>query len=131
MKKFYITSVIFALVLAANAQQLPLYSNYFFTPYMYNPAMSGLNGSTEVAIINRRQWTGVQGAPTTSAIAANGNLNEMKFGWSAYAFSDRTDIVSRTGVYGAYAYHLKFSEKNSISLGMSAKAPLAQPSRSS
>ena len=121
MKKQYIL-IIFAFfaVATVKAQQLPLYSNYIFTPYVFNPAMSGMNGVTEIAIINRRQWTGVQGAPNTTAIMANGDLAEQKFGWSAYAYNDKTDIVSRSAIYGSYAYHIKFSEKNSISLGLSA-----------
>lgn len=121
MKKLYILPflvLVFTAIL--NAQQLPLYSNYFFTPYMFNPAMSGYSGTTEVALSHRRQWTGVQGAPNTSALAINGNLNEMKFGWSVYAFNDKTDIVSRSAIYGSYAYHVRFSEKNSVSMGLSA-----------
>jgi type IX secretion system PorP/SprF family membrane protein len=121
MKKLYILPFL-VLVFAGtlNAQQLPLYSNYFFTPFMFNPAMSGLTGSTEISLIHRQQWSGVQGAPTTSAITLNGDLNEMKFGYSVYAFNDQTDIVSRTGAYGSYAYHVRFAEKNSVSFGLSA-----------
>ncbi len=121
MKKQYILIILaFFAVATGKAQQLPLYSNYFFTPYIYNPAMSGQSGTTEIALVNRRQWTGVQGAPNTSAIAASGDLNDMKFGWSAYAYTDQTDIVSRSAIYGSYAYHIKFSDKNSVSLGLSA-----------
>jgi len=120
MKKIIATLSLVVFIASAQAQQLPLYSNYFFTPYFFNPAMSGLNGQTEVALINRKQWTGVQGAPNTNAIGANGNLADYKFGWSAYAFNDRTDIVNRTGVYGSYAYHIRFSETNTISLGLGA-----------
>jgi type IX secretion system PorP/SprF family membrane protein len=121
MKKQYILIILaFFAVATSKAQQLPLYSNYIFTPYVFNPAMSGLNGVTEVAVVNRRQWTGVQGAPITTAIMANGDLADQKFGWSAYAYNDQTDIVSRSAIYGSYAYHVKFSEKNSISLGLSA-----------
>jgi type IX secretion system PorP/SprF family membrane protein len=82
--------------------------------------MSGYSGVTEVALIHKRQWTGVQGAPTTSALAINGDLSDMKFGWSVYAYNDQTDIVSRSAIYGSYAYHVRFSEKNLISFGLSA-----------
>lgn len=119
-KQYFLIILAFFAMATVKAQQLPLYSNYIFTPYVFNPAMSGLNGVTEIAVINKRQWTGVQGAPNTSAIMANGDLSEQKFGWSAYAYNDQTDIVSRSAIYGSYAYHIKFSEKNSVSLGLSA-----------
>ncbi len=121
MKKQYIILVlaVFAFTFS-KAQQLPLYSNYFFTPYIFNPAMSGAQGVTEIAILNKSQWSDMQGSPSTSAIAANGDLKDMKFGWSVYAYNDKTDIISRSAIYGSYAYHVKFSEKNSLSLGISA-----------
>lgn len=102
------------------AQQLPLYSNYFFTPYVYNPSQSGTDGTTELTILHRRQWTDVQGSPETSALAINGSLNEQKIGWSVYAFSDVTDIISRNGIYGNYAYRLKLADNTTLSFGLGA-----------
>ncbi len=122
MKKRYIITAL--LVLAGfskiSAQQLPLYSNYYFTPFIYNPSQSGTSGSTELNLLHRRQWTDVQGSPETSALAINGSLNEQKVGWSLYAFRDVTDIVSRTGIYGNYAYHLKLADKTTLSFGLGA-----------
>ena len=120
MRKLYKLLAVILIATSANAQQLPLYSTYFFTPYIFNPAMSGYNGVTEIVAMHKRQWTGVQGAPNTSALAINGDLNEMKFGWSVYGYNDQTDIVNRTAFYGSYAYHLRFTEKNSLSFGLSA-----------
>ena len=102
----------------ATAQQIPLYSNYFFTPYIYNPAMSGSTGVTEATFLHRRQWTGIQGSPETSALAVNGSLNEEKVGWSIYGVSDRTDILSSLGIYGNYAYHVQLSDDISLSGGI-------------
>ena len=104
----------------AKAQQLPLISNYLNTAYLFNPAFSGIDGKTEITVLNRRQWTDVQGSPETQFMSFNGNQNDLKFGYSGYAFNDVTDIVSRSGFYGSYAWHVKFSDENSLSLGMGA-----------
>jgi type IX secretion system PorP/SprF family membrane protein len=112
-----------ALVLGAlsiQAQQLPLYSNYFFTPYFFNPAMSGASGVTEATVIHRRQWVNMPGSPETSAFGINGALNNESVGWSVYGFTDKTDIVQRSGIYGSYAYNVKFTERNSLAFGLSA-----------
>lgn len=106
--------------LSAYAQQIPLYSNYFFTPYVYNPAMSGTSGVTEATLLHRRQWTGIQGSPETSALALNGSLNDERVGWSVYGFSDQTDILSRLGIYGNYAYHVQLSDDAKLSFGLGA-----------
>jgi type IX secretion system PorP/SprF family membrane protein len=120
MKKLLIIAAFSCLTLAGYAQQIPLYSNYFFTPYIYNPAMSGSEGVTSLTFLHRRQWSDVQGAPETSALGLNGSLNEQKVGWSVYAFSDVTDIVRRMGAYGNYAYNLRLSDNATLSFGLGA-----------
>lgn len=106
--------------LGAYAQQIPLYSNYFFTPFIYNPAYSGSKGVTEATILHRRQWTGLQGSPETSALALQGALKNYNFGYSLYGYVDQTDILQRTGIYGNYAYHLQLSDDATLSFGIGA-----------
>jgi type IX secretion system PorP/SprF family membrane protein len=121
MKK--ISIIAGALVLASlsvEAQQLPLYSNYFFTPYFFNPAMSGASGVTEASVIHRRQWVNMPGSPETSAFGVNGALNNESVGWSVYGFTDKTDITQRSGIYGSYSYNVKFTERNRLAFGLSA-----------
>ena len=120
MKRVILTAALVFGGWAAQAQQLPLISNYLNTAYLYNPAFSGIDGKTEISILNRRQWTDIQGAPETQFMAFNGNRDDLKFGYSGYAFNDVTDIVSRSGFYGSYAWHVKFTDQNSLSLGLGA-----------
>ena len=120
MKKFVILSTIVLGSWTVKAQQLPLISNYLNTAYLFNPAYSGIEGKTEISILNRRQWTDIQGSPETQFMAFNGNRDDLKFGYSGYAFNDQTDIVARSGFYGSYAWHVKFTESNSLSLGLGA-----------
>lgn len=120
MKKSLLLAALLFGSWAANAQQLPLVSNYLNTAYLFNPAFSGIEGKTEITVLNRRQWTNIEGAPETQFMAFNGNQNDLKFGYSGYAFNDVTDIVSRSGFYGSYAWHVKFTDENSLSLGMGA-----------
>jgi type IX secretion system PorP/SprF family membrane protein len=120
MKKIITTAIVLCsgFFTGLQAQQVPLYSNYFFTPYVYNPAQSGTDGSTEVSAIYRRQWSGVQGAPQTAALALNGNIGSDNVGYSVYGFNDEAGIIQNYGFYGAYAYHLQLSEKNFLSFGL-------------
>ncbi|MEQ9262067.1 MAG: PorP/SprF family type IX secretion system membrane protein [Owenweeksia sp.] len=120
MKKLFLSTLIVMAGLQVEAQQIPLYSNYFFTPYIYNPAQSGTDGSTELTLLHRRQWTDVQGSPETSALAINGSFNEEKVGWSIYGFRDITDIVSRIGVYGNYAYRVNLADNVVLAFGLGA-----------
>ena len=120
MRKFLFTLALVVGSYSVQAQQLPLVSNYLNTAHLFNPAFSGLDGKTEITVLNRRQWTDIQGAPETQFMAFNGNREDLKFGYSGYAFNDVTDIVSRAGFYGSYAWHVKFTDQNSLSLGLGA-----------
>ena len=120
MKKLFLLSAVVLGCWTAQAQQLPLISNYLNTAYLFNPAYSGIEGKTEISVLNRRQWTDIQGAPETQFMAFNGNRDDLKFGYSGYAFNDQTDIVARSGFYGSYAWHVKFTDRNSLSLGLGA-----------
>lgn len=120
MKKLILLLALGMMATTAQAQQIPLYSNYFFTPYIYNPALSGSKGVTEATILHRRQWTGIQGSPETSALGINGSLNDGAVGWSVYGFSDKTDILNRVGIYGNYAYHVQLTKEISLSGGLGA-----------
>ena len=120
MKKLVFTLALVVGSWTVQAQQLPLISNYLNTAHLFNPAFSGLDGKTEITVLNRRQWTDIQGAPETQFMAFNGNREDLKFGYSGYAFNDVTDIVSRAGFYGSYAWHVKFTDQNSLSLGLGA-----------
>jgi type IX secretion system PorP/SprF family membrane protein len=120
MKKLILLIGLGMMATFAKAQQVPLYSNYFFTPYIYNPALSGSSGVTEATILHRRQWSGIQGSPETSAIGINGAMNDGSVGWSVYGFSDKTDILNRVGIYGNYAYMVRLSDKISLRGGLGA-----------
>ena len=119
-KQFIVLAAFLVGIVNVNAQQLPLMSSYLNTSYLFNPAFSGIEGKTEISVLNRRQWTNIQGAPETQFMAFNGNRDDLKFGYSGYAFNDATDIVSRSGFYGSYAWHVKFTDENSLSLGLGA-----------
>jgi type IX secretion system PorP/SprF family membrane protein len=119
MKKITTLFLFMLGAVAVQAQQLPLYSSYFFTPYFFNPATAGAKGFAELTAVHRRQWAGVEGGPQTSAIGFNGASSSQKVGYAIYAFNDVTDIISRWGFYGTYAYHVKLSDKNKLSFGLS------------
>jgi type IX secretion system PorP/SprF family membrane protein len=58
-------------VLTVRAQQLPQNSLYSLNPFLVNPALSGAYDYTDVRVAFRRQWLGMDDAPTTAAITAH------------------------------------------------------------
>lgn len=120
MKSRVFCAALAGLSLTANAQQIPLYSHLYFAQAMVNPARSGAKGYSELVTIHRQQWQGMEGAPETSALLFNGATNKERIGYSVYGFTDATDIVRRSGIYGHYAYHAQLAENSVLSFGIGA-----------
>jgi type IX secretion system PorP/SprF family membrane protein len=102
------------------AQQIPLYSQYYYNPFLYNPAMAGYNGMGNIYLIDRTQWTGIPGAPVTKALTIDGPIKDNKVGLGLNIYDDQTDIFEHMGIFGSYAYNIQFGDRHSLRLGLSA-----------
>ena len=102
------------------AQQLPQFTSYQLSPFLYNPAFAGVNGTTQLNAVIRNQWSGVREAPQTDVISGYGLLRNEKMGLGATAFKDVAGADSRRGITLSYAYHLRVKNDISLSLGLSA-----------
>jgi type IX secretion system PorP/SprF family membrane protein len=119
-KLFFLAAMVYGLLtMDIQAQQIPLYSQYFNNPFIYNPAMTGLSGSPQLYMIYRKQWVGFQGSPETRALTFDMPIAQGKAGIGAYLFSDVTNIFKKNGGFFSYAYHLNFKEKHKLSIGLS------------
>ena len=102
------------------AQQLPQFTSYQLSPFLYNPAFAGVDGTTQLHAAIRNQWSGVREAPQTDVISGYGLLRNEKMGLGATAFKDVAGADSRRGITLSYAYHLRVKNDMSLSLGLSA-----------
>lgn len=123
MKKLII---LLAFVAAAftglQAQQIPLYSQYWYHPFLYNPALTGSNDQAQLYFIYRRQWAGFDDAPETRAMTFDMPVMSKKAGFGGYVFNDQSSIFRRWGGNFTYAYHFNFADDHRLSLGLSAGA---------
>lgn len=129
--------------LNAEAQQVPLYSQYVLNGFLINPAMAGAEGYTSVNLIAREQWIGIKDAPSTYALSfhtkirpnsfirrkssvkrkRNYGYSSGKVGLGGYVFNDRSGALGRTGIRVSYAYHLfNKSDGSQLSFGLSLAA---------
>jgi type IX secretion system PorP/SprF family membrane protein len=132
------------------AQQKPYYTQYILNNYILNPALSGIENYTDLKLSYRDQWAGINGAPKTMYLSVQGPINKQDYRtsptgyqvpgenprgeayWEDYtaaqphsgigliAVNDKTGYISRTSVYGTYAYHKGLSGHTSLALGFQA-----------
>jgi len=100
------------------AQQVPFYSQYFFNPFIYNSSYTGKTGETKAFLTHRNQWTGIQGAPVTTMFTIEGPIDGEKWGLGASMYSDRTDILNRSGARLSGSYMVKIQEEHELRFGL-------------
>jgi len=102
-----------------NAQQEPMYSQYMFNMIQINPAYAGNRAANNVTALFRKQWIGIDGAPTTATISYDSRLEDSNVGYGVLLYNDQIGIESTSGLEAFYSYRLSF--RNSfLSMGLSA-----------
>jgi len=103
----------------ADAQQLPVFTQFMFNSYLFNPAEAGTHNFYQVRMNSRFQWLGITDAPQTNSLSVYGPHGSKNMGFGGYIFNDVTGPSSRNGLYGTYAYNLKVTDLVRFSMGLS------------
>jgi type IX secretion system PorP/SprF family membrane protein len=121
MRKIIFCFGLFLLPFIISAQQLPLYSQYFWNDYIINPAFSGNTKFSSVQTAYRNQWSGFKGAPKSFSIGVNHLVKNKNVGLSLFLFSDdHGGAIKQTGMIVGYSYKLKLDDYSRIDFGASA-----------
>ncbi|WP_158825874.1 PorP/SprF family type IX secretion system membrane protein [Mucilaginibacter lacusdianchii] len=107
---------------AVHAQQDAQFSQYMFNGLYINPAFAGYKQDVYVNAFYRSQWTGLEGAPQTFSLAADGAVNDAKVGLGLLLTQDRIGAQSSFAGYANYAYRLQigYDEDSRLSFGIGA-----------
>lgn len=122
MKRLILTSISVLCILAAQAQQEMLVSQYMFNGLFINPAYSGSHSYAEATGLYRAQWTGLDGAPTTQTFGVDGPIASETMGIGLTFINDQIGDTRQTEVFANWSYHLFLDPdgKNKLSFGIRA-----------
>jgi type IX secretion system PorP/SprF family membrane protein len=122
MKYIYHTFKVLLLLIfvqQADAQQLPLYSQYWWNDYLINPAYTGSLNYSPLQMTFRKQWVGFNGSPELFTLGGHTRFSD-KVAIGGLIFKDQTGgAITQTGVIGNYSYRIKMNETSHISLALS------------
>ncbi|MEZ4844192.1 MAG: PorP/SprF family type IX secretion system membrane protein [Bacteroidia bacterium] len=118
MKKL---SIIIALVVAglyqATAQQVPLYSHYYYNQFLYNPALAGSKGYGQFYLLQRNQWFSIPNSPVTQAFTIDGPLSNKNVGIGLGLYHDQAGQFNIIGGQAAYRYSIDLGSDNKLGFG--------------
>ncbi len=102
------------------AQPLGKYTQYNFNKLLINPAYAGtIEDVTSFTSFYRRQWAGIEGAPTNIGISANGSVGKRKrVGLGVYLAGDIAGLSNHYDLMVSYAYKIPMQNGSIVSAGL-------------
>ncbi len=105
------------------AQQDPLTSHYMFNIMTFNPGIAGTSGMICATAINRQQWIGFEGSPSTTIFNINAPVSifKIKSGIGLVVESDNIGFDRDINISAAYSYIMDLGTAKlgiGINLGM-------------
>ncbi|MBX2962233.1 MAG: type IX secretion system membrane protein PorP/SprF [Cyclobacteriaceae bacterium] len=109
-----------ACVFMSNAQQNPHFTQYMFSGLTINPAYAGVDEALSGMFIDRHQWRGIDGAPSTQTLSLHALNRKQKVGLGLLVVNDKIGIHNNLTANASYAYHLQVASKSFLSFGLQA-----------
>lgn len=125
MKKLILSILFSGFTVALFAQQIPLSSQYMMNRLVINPAYAGELGFYSASLSYRKQWVGIDGAPSTQNISIHGPALKGKLGFGLMVFRDVIGVSKENNISGSFAYKINMKRKETLSFGISASAIFA------
>ena len=120
LKKLVLTFIISCLGYGLNAQQLPMYSQFYWNDFAINPAYTGLTGSPRIQLGYRNQWSGFEGAPSTFTLGGHTLLKKQNIGLGGMLFADDGGgAITQIGLMLNYSYILTLNHGSKLSMALS------------
>lgn len=120
MKNYIYTLAAFSIISSVTyAQQVPMFTQYYTNPMLYNPALTGTGDLINATVLHRTQWNDMPGAPVNTAITLDGPFKEKKIGIGLGIFNENTDLLSRLSVMTNYSYRLNVNDDSHVLFGLS------------
>jgi type IX secretion system PorP/SprF family membrane protein len=122
MEKKFVLSLLFTALVSiyfVNAQAPgPFYRQFYFNPYVFNPAFVGINGTAEANLVHRQQWTNFKDAPVTTGASLQFPTSErVALGLNIH--TDKQVLLRNSNVMATFGYVIPIAENQSLRFALS------------
>lgn len=120
--KYLILFILLFTSISIHAQWDAQISQYWRLKNYYNPSFAGETNNIEASLLHRRQWAGMENAPTTSIISVTMPLQLLnkEHGVGVMVINDKIGLFSNTFTQGQYTYKQKFKNNRKLNIGIQA-----------
>jgi len=92
-------------------------SQYMFNKMYFNPAFTGDENYMNASLLMRKQWVGIETAPTTQVLNADMFVERLG-GVGLSVINDKLGYEKSLNIRLMYAYHKYFEDKSKLSFGI-------------
>lgn len=122
MIKFYRTiflgGLLFLCCASAQAQNYPLYNQFLANPYFYNPSFAANNGYSELNLLYRKQWSGIDDGPEVNGVALQyATHNNISLGFNFY--TEKSVVFKSSSGMLTFAYKVPLTSDSYLKFGLS------------
>jgi type IX secretion system PorP/SprF family membrane protein len=103
---------------SSRAQQTPQFTQFMLNNMVMNPAYAGAEEALSLTLLTRRQWSGLDGAPSTQCFSAHTLLRPQRVGLGLAVIRDQIGVHKNTNIRTNYAYHLPVRNRGILSMGL-------------
>ena len=96
------------------------YSQFISNYHVINPAYAGADDALSITLVNRAQWLGVEGAPSTQTFTGHSLIKNEKTGIGITLINDKIGVHNSLTFLGTYAYRINLDNKSNryLSFGL-------------
>lgn len=116
--KWMCVAAFMVICLTGFGQQDPDYTQYMFNQQTVNPAYAGSWESIGFMALNRKQWVGFEGSPSTQTFAFQTPLQKENIGLGLTVVNDQIGFEKKFSVTADYSYRLRLNNEVYLRLGM-------------
>jgi type IX secretion system PorP/SprF family membrane protein len=109
--------VLFPLSLVAQNHG-PLFKQFGFNPYPFNPAFAGINNQAELNLSYRKQWVNFQDAPATAGLNLQIPTSDRVV-LGVNILSDKQVLLKNHSLLASFVYVLPITEDQTLRFGIS------------
>jgi len=124
MKNIKLTIVCCIAMLAftheSDAQQDPMYTQYFFNPLTVNSGYAGTRDALSATLLVREQWFGIEGRPQTQTLSLHSPLRNDALAVGGTIIRDKVGPTNSTSVFGDFSYRVNVSDNSRLAFGLKA-----------
>lgn len=118
-KLHLVTILILGLITAGFSQQDPHYTQYMYNMSVINPAYAGSKDNLSMGLLYRKQWVGIEDAPTTGTLFGHSKVGK-NVGLGLSVISDKIGPVEENNIYGDFSYTLNLGGDHKLAFGIKA-----------